>query len=153
MLNKEKITLQGNLFTMDSLYFDGSYRKAKRTMGIGVTIRGIDGRTKFKLSKNYSFDAYPKNSNNVAEYLALKKGLEYCLHSGITDIKVFGDSQLVINQMKGEWEISGGAYKQIAKECKKLTENFEFISFNWIPREDNTETDDLSKIEDATPGV
>ena len=39
--------------------------------------------------------------NNQVEYEALVLGLEILLQMGIKNVKIFGDSQLVINQVKG----------------------------------------------------
>lgn len=44
-------------------------------------------------------------SNNQAEYEALITGLEMALDMGISVLKVFGDSQLVIRQMNGIYEV------------------------------------------------
>jgi ribonuclease HI len=43
-------------------------------------------------------------SNNQVEYEALVLGLEILLQMGIKNVTVFGDSQLVINQVKRQYK-------------------------------------------------
>ena len=45
-----------------------------------------------------------KCTNNMAEYEACIMGLEECIDLRIKYLDVYGDSALVINQIKGEWE-------------------------------------------------
>jgi ribonuclease HI len=45
-------------------------------------------------------------TNNEAEYYGLMIGLQTCLEEGLVGtIRVIGDSQLVIRQMKGEYAV------------------------------------------------
>jgi len=44
-------------------------------------------------------------SNNVAEYQALILGLQMALEMGIKGLDLYGDSQLVINQLLEEYEV------------------------------------------------
>ena len=43
--------------------------------------------------------------NNIVEYEACILGLETALELGIRQMKVFGDSNLVLRQIQGEWKI------------------------------------------------
>jgi hypothetical protein len=57
-----------------------------------------------------------------------------------------GDSQLVVNQMNGQWAIKEGAYTKYAQRCKELLRLFgKKPTINWIKREQNEEADNLSK--------
>ncbi len=101
----------------------------------------------------------PKMSNNVAEFHALSMGLqrliEFVPEHGST-LEVFGDSNLVIQIMQGNWRPTCGKlyyewYLQTKSLVNKLQENFHMtIVFNWIPRELNTKCDDLSKAHNKT---
>ncbi|HEY3315803.1 MAG TPA: ribonuclease HI family protein, partial [Bacillota bacterium] len=44
-------------------------------------------------------------TNNVAEYLALLRGLEEAIAAGATAIEVRSNSELLIKQMKGEYQV------------------------------------------------
>jgi ribonuclease HI len=88
-----------------------------------------------------------ETSNNLAEYLGLIAILEQCLHIGAQHepIMVYGDSNLVINQMVGRWKIREGIYEPFAQQAKVLTREFSNIGWQWIPRSQNTIADGLSK--------
>ncbi|GAA0163577.1 hypothetical protein LIER_19407 [Lithospermum erythrorhizon] len=53
----------------------------------------------------YSFMLSQKCSNNVEKYQALILGLEVAAELDIPQLEVYGDSQLVINQLMGEYEV------------------------------------------------
>ncbi|GAA0138811.1 hypothetical protein LIER_00484 [Lithospermum erythrorhizon] len=53
----------------------------------------------------YSFSLSQNCSNNVAEYRALILGLEAATDLDINQLKIYGDSQLVINQLLGDYEL------------------------------------------------
>lgn len=141
-----------------SLFFDGACEPVNPNgiMGMGFIVYDSYGKVVNEhSSKEYLGDNFDKTSNNLAEYLSLKKGLDYCLKKGISVLQVFGDSSLVVKQMRpyatskmkgGEmWAINGGIYKPIALECTKLMTEFRIITIDWIPREINTVADELSK--------
>ena len=44
-------------------------------------------------------------SNNVAEYNALLIGLQLAHGMGVRYLEAYGDSKLIINQVKGEYEV------------------------------------------------
>lgn len=137
------------------VFFDGACepKNPNGNMGIGVH---VNSGSIYAYSEAIMLGekGWKETSNNVAEYLALKKGLEICVENGDTkNVQVFGDSKLVIQQMKGEWAIKGGLYVPVALVCKRLIEHFDQITFTWIPREENKMADDLSKKELLKNGV
>lgn len=111
------------------------------------------------LSDSFYEPKSSNNTNNVAEYKAcleaLHRLLQYVSIHSITEYSVsaFGDSMLVVKQMNGVWNINSGAYKEFALKTKSLIEDFENIKFNWIPREQNQDADDMSKQELKKRGV
>ena len=83
-------------------------------------------------------------TNNVAEYLALKAGLEGAI--GInpeSKILVRMDSKLVIEQMSGTWKIKHPDMIQLARQVQALASG-RAIKFMWIPREENSRADALA---------
>lgn len=129
-------------------YFDGCCAPVnpRGYMGMGAVVIkdnvGIFWHSSFELPNS-------KNSNNVAEYKALIAALKYLLDSGYQNEKiiVYGDSNLVVSQMKGKWRIKNGLYALTAFEAKRLVSKFTDITFEWIPREKNEEADYLSNLE------
>jgi hypothetical protein len=77
------------------LFFDGSVRL--QGCGIGCEIRS-DGGAVHKMVVRLEF----KWTNNQAEYEGLLTRLETMIDMGVKDVEAFGDSQLVVQQMRGE---------------------------------------------------
>jgi ribonuclease HI len=48
--------------------------------------------------------------------------------------------------MKGEYKVKSGNLIDLYNEAKKLTKNFEYISFNHIYRNNNKRADELSNL-------
>jgi len=131
---------------MIELYFDGYCETNPGVFGgYGVVIKK-DNEIVKTISQTFTGENI---SNNVAEYKGLFAGLDYLLAEGLqdNDVSIYGDSMLVINQMSGTWRIKKGLYKNIAKQTKELVKKFSNIEFSWIPREQNTEADSLSRPE------
>lgn len=85
-------------------------------------------------------------SNNVAEYTALIKALEWLLENGYTEkVIVKGDSQLVIRQVTGRYAVRAKRITPLYQRVMELIEGFKDISFEWVSREENEEADKLSR--------
>ncbi|MGP8322223.1 MAG: ribonuclease HI family protein [Methanosarcinaceae archaeon] len=128
---------------MDTLNFDGSCdRNPGGRMGFGWVFR-LNGQL-----INGSDQQTPGsgNTNNVAEYTALKKGLEhYIRQNGKGPLLVKGDSKLVINQMAGKWKISNTALRKLATQINKFIDKHGLkVKYEWIPRENNRVADNLA---------
>ena len=110
----------------------------------GVLIR-CNGKTLLQESRYIGHG--PRMSNNVAEYSGILAALEYLLQAGLTRHRVTlrGDSMLSVRQMSGEWRVRGGLYLPYWQRARELAGQFPDISFVWIPREENSEADALSK--------
>ncbi len=129
---------------MIELFFDGFCETNPGTLGgFGVVIKN-DGKIIKTISKSFNGE---KISNNVAEYMGLFTGLTYLLENKLQheEIRIFGDSMLVIMQTKGFWRIKKGFYKDIALKTQLLKKKFDNLKLEWIPREENTMADELSK--------
>lgn len=139
---------------MITAYFDGACapENPKGHMGFGCLVKEDN-----KIVYQYGgyVEKHESNSNNLAEYLALENVLDFLLENGYEDdnICIFGDSQLVIMQMMNKWKIKSGRYVETAKSCKAKVKVFDNIILKWIPREQNTECDELSKITFVKLGI
>lgn len=87
----------------------------------------------------------PAVSNNVAEYAALIAALRSLQDCTDEDIVVRSDSQLLVNQMNGHWQVNEGLYVPYYVCAERLSQGFKRIRYEWIPRELNTEADSLSR--------
>lgn len=80
-------------------------------------------------------------TNNQAEYQALKFGLEEALKLQAKEVKVYMDSLLVINQMKGIFKVKNRDLWPIHDSVKELVKKFHHVAFHQIPREMNKAAD------------
>jgi len=75
-------------------------------------------------------------SHNQAEYIALIDALLSVAHPHLETI-VRGDSQLVINQMKGSYAVRSREIEPYYRYAKNLLKLFDNIRFEFVPREEN----------------
>jgi ribonuclease HI len=88
----------------------------------------------------------PHSTNNVAEYAGATHALEWLVHQGYAgEVVVYGDSELVVRQMNGEYEVRAEHLKAYHDHLAQLAARFSRAEFHWIPREENTRADALSK--------
>ena len=96
------------------------------------------------LHKLVEFGAYLGiTTNNHAEYQGLIRGLTYARQFGITHLKVYLDSDLIVKQMNGIYRASNRFLYDMYKECKELSAGFQSCSFTHVPRAENKEADKL----------
>jgi ribonuclease HI len=84
-------------------------------------------------------------TNNLAEYEAVHRGMELLLEAGAKAIEVFGDSKLVISQLTEEYRCESELLFPLWMRYRELVTQFRYINFYWIPRSQNTETNDLAQ--------
>ncbi|HET9500802.1 MAG TPA: histidine phosphatase family protein, partial [Marmoricola sp.] len=90
-------------------------------------------------------------TNNVAEYRGLVAGLELAAeHAPGARIEVRMDSQLVVEQMSGNWKIKHPDLKPLALQASRLAPPG--TTYTWVPRAQNTAADLLvNEALDARP--
>ncbi|KAK1632517.1 hypothetical protein QYE76_006832 [Lolium multiflorum] len=123
-----------------TMNFDGS--KRLEGAGAGVVLISPEG-DKLKYILRMTF---PNASNNEAEYEALIHGMKMAKACGATRLKIFGDSQLVAQQVMNQCDAlndSMMAYKEVYNELEKL---FDGCEVNHISRLSNDEADVLANI-------
>jgi ribonuclease HI len=121
------------------MHFDGS--KLLGGLGAGVVLTSPKGD---KLQ--YVLQMHFRASNNVAEYEALVHGLKMAKEIGIRRIRCFGDSDLVVHQVSGEWDAKDANMVSYRFYVQQLSGFFEGCEFHHVPRANNDEVDRLSKI-------
>jgi ribonuclease HI len=82
-------------------------------------------------------------THNVAEYRALIEGLELARHHDVQRIRVYMDSELVVDQMNGVSAVKQAHLKELHKDASTLRALFKNIRISWVPREMNAEADQL----------
>lgn len=82
-------------------------------------------------------------TNNQTEYHGLQLGLERALELGIKSVDFRLDSLLVVNQMKGLYQIKNRELWPINERITALITKFDRVSFAHVPRESNQRADEL----------
>jgi ribonuclease HI len=121
------------------MHFDGS--KMLGGLGAGVILTSPKG-DKLQYMQQMHFCA----SNYVAEYEALVHGLKLAKEIGIRRILCFGDSDLVVHQVSGEWDAKDANMASYRFYVQQLSRFFEGCEFHHVPRVNNDKADRLSKI-------
>ena len=84
-------------------------------------------------------------THNEAEYRGLIEGLELALSHGIERIRVYMDSELVVDQMNGRSLVKEAQLIKLHSVAQVITAEFKSIRLSWIPREMNVEADQLAR--------
>lgn len=82
-------------------------------------------------------------TNNVAEYRALLAGLESAIDHGVDELEVVSDSELLVNQMRGEWKVKNDVLRELWREASRLATRFDRITYRAVRREHNELADRL----------
>ena len=82
----------------------------------------------------------------MVEYAACIFGLKAAIDLGIKSLDVFGDSALVIIQIKREWDTKHPNPIPYKEHILKLLPHFEKITFEHFPREENPLADTLATM-------
>ena len=78
--------------------------------------------------------------NNVEECRAVIELLWDSLSCGITQLEFKLDSQLVVSQLNGAYQVRNPTLLHQFLQVRLLERNFDYILFNHIPRNENTIT-------------
>ena len=87
-----------------------------------------------------------ESTNNVAEYTALAKALQWLLANNFSSkkVEIKSDSQLVVNQLTGDYKVKARRILPLFKQVLFLKTKFQDIQIKWIPRDKNREADRLT---------
>lgn len=117
---------------------DGGSRGNPGPAAIGVVVRSEDGGVVAEAAETIG-----KATNNVAEYRALLRGVELAALNGATEIELYGDSELVVKQVRGEYKVKDAGLKPLYAEARAALSAFGAWSFSHVRREQNADADAL----------
>ncbi|XP_052199594.1 uncharacterized protein LOC127806386 [Diospyros lotus] len=86
----------------------------------GLLLQGLDGQA-WPYALHFEFNA----SNNEAEYEALIARLRLVKQMGVRDLEVYSDSNLIVQQVTGEFEAREDAMAQYLEIAKNLMARFQ----------------------------
>jgi len=123
------------------LYFDGSCRPYNPG---GYCCYGYVLYVKGKTYSGYGYIG--RGTNNQAEYAGVIEGLKKSVKLGVKSLIVRGDSQLVINHLRGNGKVKAPNLFPFFSEAVSLSKEFDEVVFEWVPREKNKKADKLSRM-------
>lgn len=119
---------------------DGGSRGNPGVAGSGTVLYDATHTTVLRRIADYVGTA----TNNVAEYHGLLNGLRAARDMGATEVEVFMDSKLVVEQMSGRWKIKHPDMKTLALEAQNIARQFDSVVYTWVPRSSNKLADELA---------
>ncbi len=123
---------------MLTINIDGASRGNPGPSGIGVVI----SREGEKIAEYNEFIG--NSTNNLAEYMALKKALKMASTLEDSEITILSDSELVVKQRNHYYKVRSKRLKVIFREISNLEKNFKWVRYRHIPRENNRAADLLA---------
>jgi ribonuclease HI len=121
-----------------TLYFDGASKGNPGPSGAGAVL--VTTSQRVPVQHPLPFMA----TNNVAEYTALIEGLRLALRHGVTHLEVVGDSELVVRQMTGTYDVKAAHLRPLRSEALGLARQFTAVRWTSVPRAQNAEADALA---------
>ena len=94
-------------------------------------------------------------TNNESEHEALVASLDLARATGATSVVIYCDSQVITNQVNGDYECKGGRMKRYLDQVKRRVDDLQ-AKIVQIPRGENEQVNSLAKAASAehmiTPG-
>jgi ribonuclease HI len=120
---------------------DGASRGNPGPAGIGAQVTDERGAILGEIARGIG-----ETTNNVAEYTAVIEGLELAHELGAKTVTLRSDSQLLINQLTGRYRVKSEHLQPLHRRARSLGSGFERISFEHVPREQNSAADTLANL-------
>jgi|APLak6261679142_1056127.scaffolds.fasta_scaffold00098_13 ribonuclease HI len=121
------------------LYSDGAARGNPGPAGAGAVLVEPSGQVVDKLGKFLGHQ-----TNNYAEYMGLLMGLKRARELGVREVEVFADSELMIRQLGGRYQVKSPSLRPLYEEALKVLNEFERVKLVHVPREMNRAADEMS---------
>ena len=115
---------------------DGASRGNPGPSGIGYCITNSEGKITERGGEFIGFA-----TSRVAEYYALKKGIERAIELGLKTARFVSDSLMVVNQLNGIFQVKNQDILPIYRDIQEKLTHFEAISIVHVPRSQNTIAD------------
>ena len=107
------------------LYTDGASRGNPGPAAAGFRILKSDYELLFEHAEPLG-----NRTNNQAEYIALIGGLKACHSYTRNRVRVWSDSQLMVNQMRGAWRVNLPELRRLHQEARAQAASFQEVSYD-----------------------
>jgi ribonuclease HI len=122
-----------------NLYTDGACRGNPGQGGAGAVLIDEEGNV-FATQKT----SLGLCTNNIAEYKALILGLEEALKRKCRRLNIFLDSELLVNQINGQYKVKNENLKIMMRDVRKLLSYLDSFTVSHIDRSQNRLADKLA---------
>ncbi|MBX0321750.1 reverse transcriptase-like protein [Halomicroarcula sp. F13] len=119
-------------------YFDGACRGNPGPASVGYVLVDDSGIVA------EGGETIGRATNNQAEYAALVKVLEVAADFGFDEVHVRGDSELIVKQVRGEWNTNDPDLREKRVRVRELLTQFDEWDIEHVPREINDRADQLA---------
>ncbi|XP_056695050.1 uncharacterized protein [Spinacia oleracea] len=121
------------------VHVDGS--ATQNGCGAGIICESPEGDV-YEYAMRFNF----QTSNNEAEYEALICGIQMSIAAEAAEVLVLSDSQLIVSQVKGEYEAKDDAMIKYLEKVHQEAQQLTSFEIQHIPRSENSKADTLSKL-------
>lgn len=122
-----------------NLYTDGASRGNPGLGGAGAVLVDENGEILASVKK-----ALGVCTNNTAEYMALILGIEEAVKLKCRKLKIFLDSELIVNQINGSYRVKNENLQTLMREVRKLLSSFDSYTVEHVERNNNRLADKLA---------
>ena len=91
--------------------------------------------------------------NNESEYETLIAGMEMARKLETESIKIYSDSQLIVNQVLKNYEVKEESLKKYVAKAQELRSQFKQFTLKQVPWSRNKRADVLSKLASTSFGT
>ncbi|RVW45515.1 Retrovirus-related Pol polyprotein from transposon 17.6 [Vitis vinifera] len=109
-------------------------------------VAAVTSLSGWRISVRLAFSDRHPATNNIVEYEACILGLETAFELGIRQMEVFGDSNLVLRQIQGEWKTRDVKLKPYHAYLELLVGRFDDLRYTHLPRAQNQFADALATL-------
>ena len=120
-------------------HIDGAARGNPGPASYAVIVRRPDGSLLKEIGKYIG-----RATNNVAEYYALIAALDFAATTGIAQLRVLSDSELLVRQMQGLYKVKNADLRPLFERAKKLAAGLAYFAIEHVRRELNRDADALA---------
>jgi ribonuclease HI/probable phosphoglycerate mutase len=121
------------------LYCDGASRGNPGAAATGWVLLDASGRE--VAAEGCSIG---RQTNNVAEYTALLRGLEAAARAGVRRLHVRLDSELVVRQLQGRYKVKNPGLRPLYEAVQLARRRFDAFHIEHVPRAENARADALA---------
>ncbi|RLN01809.1 ribonuclease HI [Haloarcula sp. Atlit-7R] len=130
--------LRGNDGGRVHAYFDGASRGNPGPASVGYVLVDDSGIV------TEGGETIGTATNNQAEYKALIRAIEVARDYGFDDVHIRGDSELIVKQVRGEWDTNDPELRENRVRVRELLTDFDDWQIEHVPREINYRADELA---------